>query len=321
MQLNLPILDQLADSKNILIAGIGGGFDVFIGLPIYFTLRALGKNVHLANYSFSEFDLLKMVCTPEVLIDGQLIGARSPIRPPLLYFPEGYLAQWFKEVRGEDITVWMFAKTGVLPLIESYHKLVEHLQIDTMILVDGGVDSIMHGDESGSGTVVEDSISLAAISVLDVPVKIQVCLGFGTEVEEQVCHHHALQNIATLAKDGAFLGSCALTPQMEAFQLFEAAARYTWEQPNHPKSHISTRIIPAVNGEFGNFHMYPDGYDTPVLISPLMGLYWFFDANAVIEHNQLIPLLMETFTTREAFWLVGNYIKAKTLRQRKNIPY
>ncbi len=46
MQLNLPILDQLADSKSILIAGIGGGFDVLAGLPLYFTLRAIGKTVH-----------------------------------------------------------------------------------------------------------------------------------------------------------------------------------------------------------------------------------------------------------------------------------
>jgi hypothetical protein len=28
MKLNLPILDQLADSQNILISGAGGGFDV-----------------------------------------------------------------------------------------------------------------------------------------------------------------------------------------------------------------------------------------------------------------------------------------------------
>ncbi len=321
MQLNLPILDQLADSKNILIAGIGGGFDVFIGLPLYFTLQTLGKTVHLANYSFSEFDLLHMVCTPEVLIDGQLIGARSPVHPPLLYFPEGYLAQWFSEVRGENVTVWMFAKTGALPLAESYAKLVKHLGIDALILVDGGVDSIMHGDESGAGTVVEDSISLTAVSAIDVPVKIQVCLGFGTEVEEQVCHHHALQNIAELARAGAFLGSCALIQQMEAFQLFEAAARYTFEQPNHPRSHISTRIIPAVNGEFGDYHMYPDSRDVHVLISPLMSLYWFFDANAVIERNLLIELLRDTFSTREAFWRVQNFLKTRSLRPRKSIPY
>lgn len=54
MRLNLPILDQLQSSQNILIAGAGGGFDVFAGLPIYFTLREQGKTVHLANFSFAD---------------------------------------------------------------------------------------------------------------------------------------------------------------------------------------------------------------------------------------------------------------------------
>jgi hypothetical protein len=39
MQLNLPILDQLSPCRNLLIAGMGGGFDVFCGLPIYFELQ------------------------------------------------------------------------------------------------------------------------------------------------------------------------------------------------------------------------------------------------------------------------------------------
>src|SRR5689334_16493478 len=54
MNLNLPILDMLKHSRNILIAGMGGGFDVLCGLPIFFELEALGYDVHLANLSFSD---------------------------------------------------------------------------------------------------------------------------------------------------------------------------------------------------------------------------------------------------------------------------
>ena len=42
MELNLPILKQLTDCKNLLIAGMGGGFDIFCGLPIYFELKKRG---------------------------------------------------------------------------------------------------------------------------------------------------------------------------------------------------------------------------------------------------------------------------------------
>lgn len=320
MKLNLPILEQLKDSSNILIAGAGGGFDIFCGLPLYFTLREQGKQVHLANFSSTEFGIFPAISKPEVLINGLLLGAHSKIELNYPYYPEGYLAKWFQETRGETITVWMFARSGVMPLTQAYGTLVEHLKIDAIVLVDGGVDSLMRADELGSGTLVEDSISLAAIDHLNVPVKLLVCLGFGTEVEESLCHYTALENMAGLIKAGGFLGSCSLTPQMEAFQLFEAACRYVWEQPKHPKSHISTRVIPAAKGEFGNYHMYPEE-KTSLFISPLMSIYWFFDACTVIEHNLLIPKIMQTITTTQAIMICLSYKSDLKLRPRRMIPY
>lgn len=325
MQLNLPILDLLDDRQSILIAGAGGGFDVFAGLPIYFALRALGKTVHLANYSFCEFNLVRIASSPDILLEDRVIGARAPVRRVLPYFPEGYLAQWFKEMCDEDITVWMLAKTGAAPLIESYQALTAHLGTDALILVDGGVDSIMRGDEQSPGTLIEDSISLTAVDALDLPVMLLACLGFGAETEEGVCHHHALENIAALAGAGGFLGSCALVRQMEVFQRFEDASRYVWELPNHPKSHITSRVIPAVWGQFGNFHMYPDddmnrSNDTKVFISPLMSLYWFFDARTVIQRNLLIDTLRHTDTTREAFVRYYRLRSRLEIRPRQPIP-
>lgn len=323
MNLNLPILDQLANRQNILITGAGGGFDIFAGLPLYFALRAQGKSVHLANYSFTDFEIATIVSQPDVLVDDLVIGARAPIMKRFPYFPEGYLSQWFKDARGEDKTIWMLAKVGVAPLTKGYQALVEHLGIDALVLVDGGVDSIMCGDEVGAGTLVEDSISLAAADKLDIPVKILACVGFGTEVEEALCHYHALENMAALSQAGAFLGSCALIPQMEAFKHYESACRYVWEQPGHAKSHISTRIIPAVHGHFGNHHMYPnDPFNTAsIFLSPLMSLYWFFDAAAVIRRNLIIDLLRPTMTTHEAMIRVASYRQQLKARPRRAIPY
>ncbi|MBZ0279037.1 MAG: DUF1152 domain-containing protein [Anaerolineae bacterium] len=321
MDLNLPILHHLENSRNILIAGAGGGFDVFSGLPLYFTLRDQGKTVHLANFSFTEFSVLHMITEPEVLVANRVVGARGPVKIPFPYYPEGYLSRWFAETLNQDVTVWMFPRLGVVPLIEAYTRLVEHLKIDALILVDGGVDSIMRGDEIGAGTLVEDTISLAAADALDLPVKILACLGFGTEVEESVCHHHALENMAALAKDGAFLGGCALTPQMPAFQQFEAACRYVWEQPGHYKSHISTRIIPAVHGEFGDFHLYPDDQGTWLLVSPLMSLYWFFEVGGVVRRSLIVDALRQTHSTTQAMLITGQSRSNLKMRPRREIPY
>ncbi len=323
MRLNLPILEQLKDSQNILIAGAGGGFDVFNGIPIYFTLREMGKNVHFANYSFTRFEQAQKVSEPVVLIDSLLMGARGSLKQPLPYYPEGYLAQWLQQERGEDVTVWMFTGMGVKPLTMCYEELVKKFDIDAVILADGGVDSLMRGDEMGAGSLVEDSISLAAVDALDVPVKILGCLGFGTETEEAVCHYLALENMAEFTKAGGFLGSCALTPQMEVFQLFEAACRYVWEQPDHHKSHISTRIIPAVHGEFGDYHLYNHHPDVPLFVSLLMALYWFFDVKTVVEHSLIIDTLRDTLTADDAYIRAALKIKelSSDIRPRKNIPY
>ncbi len=322
MPLNLPILDRLTGCKSILIAGAGGGFDVFAGLPIYFALREAGYTVHLANYSFCDFAVAEIFSQPIPLHEDLVLGARPPEDKPIPYYPEGFLSTWFRDVRGEDVTIWMMAKTGAALLAEGYTALIKHLGTDALILVDGGVDSIMRGDESAPGTLIEDSISLAAASTLDLPVKLLACLGFGTEVEEEVCHHHALENIAALAKDGGFLGACALTPDMHAFQQFEAACRYVWEHPRHAKSHITTRVIPAVHGEFGNYQMYPeDRHRGIVMISPLMSLYWFFDAEIVIRRNLLIDQLRETTSTREA---IARYFSQRNrfkIRPKRTLPY
>ena len=47
----LPLLNELEKANTVLIAGAGGGFDVFCGLPLYFWLKKAGKTVHLANLS------------------------------------------------------------------------------------------------------------------------------------------------------------------------------------------------------------------------------------------------------------------------------
>ena len=48
------LLERLAGAKRILIAGAGGGCDVYCGLPLYLSLREAGAEVHLANLTFAD---------------------------------------------------------------------------------------------------------------------------------------------------------------------------------------------------------------------------------------------------------------------------
>lgn len=67
--IRLPSFRELKDAEHVLIAGAGGGFDVFSGLPLYFNLHAAGKRVSLANLSFSNLppDTAGRHLTPELV--------------------------------------------------------------------------------------------------------------------------------------------------------------------------------------------------------------------------------------------------------------
>ena len=67
MELNLPIFEHLSSCQNLLIAGMGGGFDIFCGLPIYFELQKRVPQVHLANLSFLIWGFLIILPAVKIL--------------------------------------------------------------------------------------------------------------------------------------------------------------------------------------------------------------------------------------------------------------
>ena len=78
--------ERLRDCKRILLAGAGGGFDIFCGLPLYFALRRRGCEVHLANLSFSRLPVLADAPCPVFKVEPSTEG--SPY-----YFPERSLSE------------------------------------------------------------------------------------------------------------------------------------------------------------------------------------------------------------------------------------
>jgi hypothetical protein len=182
--LKLPIFAELQASRRILLAGAGGGYDIFTGLPLYLGLRDAGAEVHLANLTFSNLRATTARRLGPVLFE---ITAANESQES--YCPELHLARWFRD-RGEDVPIYCFEQTGVRPLLAAYRALVEQLGVDTVILVDGGTDSLMRGDEVGLGTPQEDIASIAAVDQLDVATKLLVCLGFGVDTFHGVCHAH-----------------------------------------------------------------------------------------------------------------------------------
>jgi hypothetical protein len=294
MQLNLPIFEQLSECENVLIAGMGGGFDIFCGLPIYFELQRAGYNVHLASLTHASLKRLRGARR----ITPTLIGIMASTESHTPYFPERHLTQWFAQELQQEITIWCFEKTGVVPLLNDYQALVDYLNIDGIILIDGGVDSLIRGDETEIGSIPEDIGSIAVVNELSqIPVRITTCLGFGAELE--ISYAHIFENMAALTKAGGFLGVCSLTQKMEAYQRYQAALLYTQNQPRQDASVINSSVISAAQGEYGDYHLTEKTSGSELWISPLMPIYWFFDLPMVARQNLLLPHIHLTETFEE----------------------
>ncbi|KAB8143094.1 DUF1152 domain-containing protein [Chloroflexia bacterium SDU3-3] len=324
MQLNLPIAERLAGCQRILIAGMGGGFDIYCGLPLAFALEEQGMQVHLANLSFSPLHLLETAERPHpalagVTADTAPFASAGAAPASAGYFPEHYLARWFRERRGREVTVWAFERTGVRPLAEAYRRLVERLGIDALLLVDGGVDSLARGDEAEPGTYIEDAVSLAAAAELaELPTRLLACVGLGAE--QDLTHAHIFENMAALAADGAFLGSCSLTSAMECYQAYEDATLYAQAIPGQDPSVINSSIISAAQGRYGNYHMTSKTSGSTLWISPLMPICWFFDLPGVVARNPMLAHAAGTSTFREAMRALSIAREAVVPRRLRRIP-
>jgi hypothetical protein len=286
-----PFFSELESAKTILLAGAGGGFDVFTGLPLFHWLKQTGKTVHLANLS-----------------SGALAFSDAENPVPALWritsetstssnsFPEIHLARWLSDRFGET-HIYAIDPTGARPVAAAYEWLAGALCPDTIILVDGGTDGLMRGDESGLGTPEGDLLSLfAARSLADIPRKYLVCLGFGVDSHHGLCHAHFLENVAALIGDDAYLGSWSLTRQMEDFEFYRDACEFVFSRLPRQPSIVNTSIIAAVNGSFGDHHLTSRTEGSKLFINPLMGIYWSFQLEHVAQRNLLLDQIRDTET-------------------------
>ncbi|GGO40237.1 DUF1152 domain-containing protein [Deinococcus humi] len=296
-----PIFQRLEQAQTVLLAGAGGGFDLFCGLPLYFALQAQGKQVILANLSFSSLDLSSARQLGEALYE-----VRAQTQADLRYFPELHLARWLAHTG--DVPVYAFARTGVQPILHAYKQLVEQHGVDTVILIDGGTDSLMRGDEAGLGTPEEDAVSLAAVQMLEgISQKLLVCLGFGVDTFHGVAHAQYLEAVAALTRTGAYLGTWSLTPEMPEVQRYREVLSFVHAQmPDFP-SIVSSSILDAVDGQFGNYHSTHGTRASTLFINPLMGLYWAFEATGVAERNLYLDRLRETTSFGEVARVIATF--------------
>ena len=313
------VVRALPSAKRILIAGCGGGYDVLGAVPLVHELRARGLEAHLASLSFCYLNGLdRAVQDPEI---PTMYAVRADAATARAYCPEAWLARFLDSEYGTPHTIWSFDKVGVQPLEAAYRALVARLGIDAIVLVDGGTDILMRGDEAGLGTPHEDMVSLAAVDALRVPTRIVACIGFGIDTFHGVCHAHFLENVAALARGGAYLGAFSVAADSDEGAAFLDAVKAAQAATPGRPSIVNGSIAAAVAGEFGDVQFTARTSGSELFINPLMSMYFAFDLPAVAARSLYLPALEKTTSIFDVAAIIEAFRRRATIRPRRVIPH
>jgi hypothetical protein len=303
---------QLQQAKRVLLAGCGGGYDVFGAVPL---LAQLKCEVFLSNVSFCV--LPKLPKARQIFTNLYEVTGESASED--VYCPEAWLSKFLQR------PIFAFDKTGVQPLRAGFEYLLNQLQIDALVLIDGGIDSLLRGDESSLGTPDEDLATLAACHDLPVATKLLSCVGFGAELRDGICHEQVFDRIAALTRDGGYVGTSTLLANTDAGKFYREAVEFTFaHQQQTRRSHIHDVVLASMLGEYTaaprKGEMKFDRRGPHVWISPLMNLYWHFDLAAVARANLLLPHVLETQTIWDVTVQIEAIRKVIPVRDRTRIP-
>ncbi|GAA2657751.1 DUF1152 domain-containing protein [Paractinoplanes durhamensis] len=311
-----PLFAALAPARRVLIAGAGGGFDVYAGLPLALALWELGVEVHLANTSFSELELVGR----ESWLTEHVVAVTPESSNPDWYFPEGTLARWLAE-KDLPSRVYAFPPLGVQTLRAAYRFLIERHDLDAIVLVDGGTDILLRGDENGIGTPVEDLTSVGAVTALDVPIKLVTSLGFGIDAADGVNHVQVLENLAALDREGGYLGALSIPgDSREAVLYRDAVAHAQAATPDRP-SIVNGQIAAAISGAFGNVQFTRRTSGSTLFVNPLMAIYFTVDLDKLAARCLYLDRIENTVGRRQVISRIEAFRNEITTRIPRAFPH
>jgi hypothetical protein len=326
-------LRRLADPeiKTILLCGCGGGFDFVHGLTLYPELQRLGKTVVIGSFSFGDPYKIGRAA-PVVFNEAGAIVKRVTAASAAAqrYGPEVHVCS-FLDLRFPDASPHFayayYARSFTVPMLTRlYLQFIEQHGIDAIVLVDGGSDSLMVGDEEGLGDPIEDAVSVATVAALPgLKARILVSVGFGTDRYNHVSDAASLRAIAELTKLGGFLGAVSLEPDAAGSRFYRDCLDHLDERHGF-RSVLAGSIASAITGSFG-LDEVPAGLKHRVqqrklFLWPLMAMLWGFDVEVVARRSLITAWIRDRQTVPEchAALNAGRAALGAKLRRVENFP-
>ena len=210
---------------------------------------------------------------------------------------------------------------SVISLTQLYKWVVSKHDIDTLIILDGGSDSLMCGDEYGLGDPIEDAVSVAAGARLHtLRHKFLISVGFGSDRYNGVSDNASFRAISEITEMGGFRGSWGVEPDTEGFKFYQALLNTIYEKQTF-RSVLSSLIVTAgKGGQFGftvpenSGGRIKEGHST-AFVWPLMSHLFAFDVDTVARRSLIIPWIESAHTPMDAHFLLMQGRKSISVRE------
>lgn len=288
-------LQDLSDPQitTVFLTGCGGGFDFVHGLCLIPELKRLNKEIIIGSYSFgdpNEIHAEKVNFNKPITVKKVFASSKCSQS----YCPEvaicAYLDQEFPDSSPHSIYAYYARDFTVIDLQALHNFFISTHSINCVILIDGGSDSLMKGNESGLGDPIEDSVSIASVSALQVPLKLLLTIGLGTDRYNCVSDASSLRAISELTELGGFKGSLSLEKGNPCFEFYAKGLEFIYQHQNF-RSVLAGSITAATLGYWGDQRLPGNVLGRvergSLFLWPLMSFIWAFDVN-IVEERSLI---------------------------------
>lgn len=221
-----------------------------------------------------------------------------------------------------------YARAFTVPALKTlYERLCDEHEVDAIVAVDGGSDSLMAGDESGLGDPIEDAVSVATIATMTpsrrpLLSRLLVAIGVGCDRFNGVSDAATLRAMAELTAAGGSRGAMLLEPTSP---LVQAYRRFTETANNlHSfRSLINTTVLEASYGAYGS-----EKVPEPLLLRvrpgqlfiwPLMAMHFAFTIQSVFQRNLYAVKLLSCRSVEESYVALATFRQSLKKGRRRGV--
>jgi len=209
--------DLLRASTHGLIVGVGGGGDVVGALATARFLEFVGPRFTLGGVSWERVvhdpvpgpRKLSEVRNVAVLHPFAWMANRDSQTDTGVFFAESLMAAAI----GQDVLL-IDINGGVNGVVDGLETAIEKLDIDLLVGIDVGGDSLAQGTEPGLRSPLADSIMLAAFTELEKRGRRTLWGVFGYGSDGELTVDEIETALSKVAASGGLLGAWGLTPKI-----------------------------------------------------------------------------------------------------------